>query len=109
MGKQGEKMCKYATDFILQEACSLPHVAVCPYTRHRVVTTTYKTYFVNYRGLSRSGGKKKKKRKKHTSHTPVQRFEMLPNVLHSWTYRTSGIKLLKQHRFGYGGYNAKFE
>jgi hypothetical protein len=54
MGRQGEKVCKYGTDYTLQRACSLPHVAVCLYTRHRLVTTTYKTDFVTYRGLNRN-------------------------------------------------------
>ena len=69
-------MYKYGTDYRQQEPCSLSHVAVCRYTLHRVVTTTYKTYFVTYRGLSRS----EKKVQKHTSHILVLRFEMLPNV-----------------------------
>jgi hypothetical protein len=33
-------------------------LAVCLYTRHSVVTTTYKTDFVTYRGLNRSGEKR---------------------------------------------------
>jgi hypothetical protein len=80
MGRQGAKMCKYGTDYILHEACSLPHIEVCRYTctRHSVVTTTYKTDFVTYRGLSRHGGGGGQQQ--HTSHTLVQRFEMLPNV-----------------------------
>jgi hypothetical protein len=82
MGRQGERMCKYGTDCIMKETCSLPHVAVCRYTRHRHVTTTYKTYFVTYRALSPSGGKRKGKKtyKKHTTHVLVQRFEIPPNV-----------------------------
>jgi hypothetical protein len=58
MGRQGEKMCNYGTDYILQRACSLPHVAVWMHTRHRVVTTTYNTYFLTCRGLNRSGEKR---------------------------------------------------
>ena len=69
MGRQGEKMYMYGTDYKLQQACSLPHVAVCRYTCHRVVTTTYKTYFVTYRGLSRSGETIKKVRQIYQPHT----------------------------------------
>ena len=108
MGRQGAKMYKYGTDYILHEACSLPHIEVRRYTctRHSVVTTTYKTDFVTYRGLSRHGGG-------DNNNIPATHLynalKCYPTFLRSWTYRTSGVKLLIKHRFSYGDYTAKVE
>lgn len=111
MRRQGEKMYKYGTDYILQEACSLSHVAVCRYARLRVVTTTYKTYFVN---LPRTqpfwGNKKKKKRTKNIPATYLYNaLKRYPTFADSCTYRTSVVKLLIQYRFCYVDYTANVE
>jgi hypothetical protein len=71
-----------------------------------VITTTYKTYFATYRGLSLSGEKKYKNIPATYSYTALKCY---PTFLHGWTCRTSGIKLLIQYRFSYGDYIAKVE
>ena len=74
MGRQGEKMYKYGTDYILHEACNMAHVAVCRYTRHRVVITTTKLISQLTEDSAVLGARKVQEN--HTSH--IQGYSKVP-------------------------------